>query len=465
MKHNYKYYEFDNGARLIVDKMDTIESLSVKVLIKVGAKDEHGFDDGISHYIEHVNFKGTKTRTAKDIAEVFDMIGGSLNAYTGRETTVYYAKILKDDAVTAIDVIYDLLANSIYPPEELTREKKVVLQEIKETEDDPGDLVFDEFQKQMFHGQQMGKPILGTPESVNAISRQEVLRYVGQKYKYKDIIIAVCGNFNEEEIYKKIKECFGQGSGDESIHIEGRKYVEIEDNTQYQTNYSNPITMTSPSAEESCKLIDKGQGFCYTGGYVGINKPNIEQVHFLMGFKGVPFQHPDHYAHLVASIIAGGGMSSRLFQEVREKRGLAYSVSAFITNYSNFGSWEFYLASGFQDINEAIEVSVNEIKKMRDIIYENEVLQAKALVKAILLMNQESTNTRAEKIISNYSMFNRFIPFEEILEQIQRVCVHQVKEVMTKIIEESKLNKPTIAAVGNIESIIKYDDILNLLYS
>lgn len=439
-----KYVKLDNGLQVIIDKMENIESITIKILIKVGSRDECGYKDGISHFIEHMQFKGTNTRTAHQIAKEFDMIGGHLNAYTSIEQTVYYAKVLKNDIEKSIEILSDMMKQSVYSEEELAREKQVVVEEIHETNDDPSSIVFEVFRQQMYKDYQVGKSILGTIESVESITRDDILKYIEKYYRYDNTIIAISGNIDEEYGVDLISKYFN-GAG---CLLQSQRDNALNSFVNNNVNKDNNecINISSPK---------------YVGGYIDIER-DIEQIHFVLGFNGASF-NDDFYVYQIAAMIAGGGMSSRLFQEVREKRGLAYSISAFTSIYKDFGSWEVYFSSKSQQINESIGVVIEELHKMTTDINEDELKRAKVQIKSSLLMAQESTSNRAEKIIGNYAIFGRFITYEEIIQKVESITIDDIQNTMKKIITSSKVYRPTIAMIGKMQDVNKYEEIIRML--
>lgn len=410
-----------NGVTLVVDHVPTVETASVRVLFKVGGRDEVIQHSGISHFLEHVNFKGTQKRTAKEIAEEFDMVGGFLNAYTGYERTVYQAKVLKGDLELGIDMLSDLVQHSVYDPNELDKEKKVVLQEIADYEDSPEDKAFDLFQKQVFQHHQLGWSILGTAESLNSISREDVQEYVRHHYTANNTIIGVSGNID----ILQVGECV-------------------------ERYFNNLLPNTTKG------LYQKPE---YYGGEVCFEK-DIEQVHIVLGFIGIAYKDPQYYHYQLLSVIAGGGMSSRLFQEIREKRGLAYSVSAFSSHNSDSGIFGTYAATDASAANEVADVTIQQFHEMASSITEAELKRAKAQVKSSLLMACESTSSRAEKIISDYAIFGRFISLEEIMKQIDAISAIDLQVIVRQLLDSTKVYKPTVAIVGRVKGLQVYDTVL-----
>jgi len=411
----------DNGIQFITDSMQTVESVALYVLFKVGSRYEANSKDGISHLLEHMMFKGTKKRSAKEIAEAFEEIGGRVNAYTDRECTVYHVKILKEYLGTAAEILSDMISNSTFDPEELEREKQVVLQEISQVKDNPSSFVWDRFEDQVLAGQQAGKAVIGTVESVSTTTREDVVGYINRNYIVPNTIIGISGNIQEGKAREMMNGYFGglKNSG-KSDDIEEAKYV---------------------------------------GGEILLER-DIEQTHVVLGFKGISYHDEEYYVLQVASIIAGYGMSSRLFQEVREKRGLAYSISAQGVSYSDFGYFSICASSKHETVNELIKVTIGELHKMCLDVSEEEVQKAKVLVRTSLLMAQESTNSRAGKLVSDYAIFGRFISTSEILEKISKVDVNSVKAMMARLM---KNGSPTLSAIGHLKDFHGLDTISKML--
>jgi predicted Zn-dependent peptidase len=417
----YTLHKLSNGLTVLFDYMPQVASATMRMLFKVGSRNEKESIDGMSHILEHMIFKGTEKRSAKDIAEEFDMIGGYLNAYTGKERTVYYGKVLKDDIKIGIDILSDIVLNSTYDQEELIKEQNVICQEISDAEDNPEDVLFEALFKKAFEKDQIGKPIAGTHETVLSCTRDDLLKYLSQYYCPTNSFLSISGNFNEKEALDLIYEKFG--------------------------NWNNKLTNISGDGKPQ-----------YIGGDVRIKKP-IEQAHVAIAFDGVPIVDDSYYLHQITSIIAGGSMSSRLFQEVREKRGLAYSISSFSTNYSDCGIWGIYGSTDAKSLNELVNVSIDELKKMTYDVSEKEVKTAKAQVKASLLMAMESSGSRSDKLVNNIATFGRVISNEEIVEKIEAITVEDVQNCMASILKKVC----TVAAVGQIDGLQDYNSIVDRL--
>ena len=416
-----------NGITLIMDPMESVESLTISVFVEVGARHEEGFNNGISHCIEHMHFKGTERRSAQQIVKELDMAGGFINAYTSRERTSYYTRVLQGDTELAFDILSDMLCNSVFDEEELRKEKGVILQEIKEAIDDPSDLVCDLYNGRMFHGQQIGSAILGSESSVLTITRQEIMEYLHKYYTTDRIIVSVSGKLDVDHIVGLAHDYFGN--------------VQSSSVNRFACAFEQQSSHTQDGADD----------ILYSGG-VELLQKDIEQVHLIFGFNAVSKLHDDYYTYCVASLITGGGMSSRLFQEVREKRGLVYSISSSIVANSVKGSWDVCMSSDAGKIGDALRISVDVVKGMCMNISEDEVVAAKAQMKSSMLMSQESSSYRSDKNANYYSIFHQVLDYREIMRKIDSINVDDVLRVMNKMINNTKDDAVTLAAVGDIKN-------------
>jgi predicted Zn-dependent peptidase len=411
-----KIITLPNQLRIVVDQLKTVETVAVAVFVNTGSRNEATKINGISHFLEHMAFKGTKTRNATQIAEQFDNIGGKINAYTSREKTVYYVKVLKQDVEFATEFLSDILQNSTFDKEELEKERGVILQEIAMTNDTPDDIVFDYFQETAFPKQAIGKSILGPTKNIKNFQREDFIDYIDKQYNYSNIAVVASGNVDEHQFSGYVKKYFN--------NLSSNKLKKVEQAT-------------------------------YHGGDFRKYK-NLEQVNLLLGFESVSYLDNDYYkSHMLASIL-GGGMSSRLFQEVREKRGLAYSIYAF--NYASFDSGLFgiYLGTTEDKTNQAIEVISDELLKITNKITDEELKRVTAQTKAGLLMAKESIISRSQKIGGDVLAFNAIISEEEILEKISTISKKQIVDFASKIISKSK---PNFSAIGKIKNVSDYQKI------
>ncbi len=404
-----KVINMANGIKLVSQHMQHTESVSISVWVATGSRYESLESNGISHFLEHMAFKGTKRRSAKQIAEEFDDIGGHFNAHTGRETTVYYAKTLKDDAHVAVDILADIIQNSVFDEEEVERERGVILQELAMTIDTPDDIIFDYFQETAYPAQAMGRSILGTEEFINNVQKIDFVNYIENHYYGENIVIAVAGNIAGSNIENIIAEQF-------SVIKPGKK-----------STFEKAI---------------------YSGGEFR-EKRDLEQVHIVLGFEGINYKSDDIYKAQLLSIVMGGGMSSRLFQEVREKRGLAYTVSSFNSSYCDAGLFNVYAGTAPEHVNELLKVVKDELHKASHLIEQKELDRARAGVRSSLLMSKERAGSVADDLGRDFTCFGRNITVEEHLEKIAAVNITDLSSMMGRIIK----GNPTFAVIGEIDGV------------
>jgi predicted Zn-dependent peptidase len=348
-------------------------------------------------------FKGTTSRTALDISKQIESVGGHINAYTSKEITAFYVKILKDDVKIGIDILADIVQNSIFNEEELEKERTVILQEISQTNDTPDDLVFDVFQAQCFKDQALGRPVLGYPENVKALKASNLKRYLADNYSADKIVISAAGNIEHEYLVELVdKYCRGMTTFD--------------------------VVAPSPQV--------------YTGGFTAKEK-DIEQHHIVVGFEGLPHISEDKYVLTVLSTILGGGMSSRLFQEVREKRGLVYSILSFTSSYKDTGLFGVYAACEPTKSLEVLEVINSELKKAGDSISEEEVTKAKTQLIASFLMGLENSSARMERLADQLLLRKRVYSPNEVKALIASVDLEKIQCLCQKLFK-----RPTLAILG-----------------
>jgi predicted Zn-dependent peptidase len=393
-----------NGMRVVTDHIDTVESASLGIWVGVGARHEHEDVNGVAHMLEHMAFKGTKRRSARGIAEEIEAVGGSLNAYTSRENTAYFARVLKADVPLAIDILADILQNSTFDSEELSRERAVVIQEIGQSFDTPDDLVFDHFQEVAYPDQPLGRSILGSAERIGGMSRETIAGYMNRAYTAPGMVLAAAGRVDHKAIVAQAEVLFndlGRGNSPPAAAARYRGGERIEDR-------------------------------------------ELEQVHLVLGFDGVSYGDPDYYAVSLLSYLLGGGMSSRLFQEIREKRGLVYSIYGFTSSYVDGGSFGIYAGTGEQEVAELIPVLCDEINKVTVDIGGEELARTKAQIKAGILMSLESTSARCERLAQHMFVYGRPLTTEKIIEKIDAVDEAAVMRAARRVIA----TKPSFAALG-----------------
>jgi predicted Zn-dependent peptidase len=404
-----------NGLRVATDRMDSVETVSIGVWAGVGTRHETLEHNGVAHLLEHMAFKGTSRRSARDIAEEIESVGGLLNAYTGREQTAYYAKMLAPDTALAVDVLGDILQHSVYDPAELERERAVVLQEIGQAEDTPDDIVFDHFQETAFPAQPMGWPVLGRAEIVGALPRDVVAGYLASRYRPDRMIVAASGLIEHDRL----------------VDLAARTLDRL------------------PSG-----AVPETEAAAYRGGEFR-GERDLEQVNVVLGFAGVSYHDPDYYAAAVLSQLLGGGMSSRLFQEVREKRGLVYSIHTFSSSYTDCGLFGVYAGTGEAETADMMPVICDEVLKVADSLEEIEVVRSAAQLKAGTLMSREGTSSRCEQIAGQILLYGRPIPPEEVVAKIEAVGTADVARVARRIFSSA----PTLASLGPVGHMPSLDEV------
>ena len=394
-----------SGLSVVTDHMPHLESASLGVWVGAGSRDEKADEHGISHLLEHMAFKGTKKRTARQIAETIEAVGGDLNAATSVESTGYFARVLKADVNLALDVLADILSEPTFDPEELRREQNVITQEIGATEDAPDDLVFDRLQETAFPDQPIGRSILGTPDTVRSFSAKSLRTYLGRNYRAPNMLVAAAGAVDHAQIVAEAEKRFSSFVGPGSPKPEPAKF----------------------------------------GGGTRVETRDLEQVHIALALQGVPVRDPSLYSLQVFTSVLGGGMSSRLFQEVREIRGLCYTIQAFHMPYSDTGMFGLYAGTDEADAPELMRVVIDQIESATETLNEAEIARAKAQMKAGLLMALESSEARLGQIARQMLAFGRPIPLDEIVAKVEAVTVESARAAGRALIARGR---PAIAALG-----------------
>lgn len=410
-----KLTTLSNGIIVATDPMPHVHSASLGAWIGIGARHETAEVNGISHLLEHMAFKGTSRRSALAIAEEIEAVGGHLNAYTSRENTAYYAKVLDEHVPLAVDILGDILTGSVFDQSELDRERSVVLQEIGQANDTPDDIIFDHVQETAFPDQAVGRPVLGTATTVSAITRDQLVHHVTSTYGGDTLIFAASGNVAHDQIVDLVDQHFG------SLNAHG-------------------TVATEPAA--------------YRGGDIRVDR-DLEQLHLILGMEGLPFSDPSYHAMQVFSTLFGGGMSSRLFQEVREKRGLVYSVFSFAAPFLDSGFFGVYAGTGPNEAKEIIPVICDQYRETAATLTEEEIERAKAQLKASILMGQESTSNRAETLAQHLLIHGRPVAIEEQVAKIESVDAAQIRAVVDRLLAQS----PTVSAIGPTQQLESFEKI------
>lgn len=401
-----------NGMTVVTHAMPHLESASLGVWVRSGSRNETSQQHGISHLLEHMAFKGTKKRTARSIAEEIEAVGGDLNAATSVENTSYYARVLKEDVPLALDILSDILLNARFDDDELRREQHVILQEIGATLDNPEDLVFDAFQDIAFQGQSIGRTILGTAETVEGFSTGDLRQFLHSQYRPSDMVISAAGAVDHDNFVRQTEDAFG--------------------------------ALTKPDV-----TVNDHQQASYTGGQF-IRSKDLMEAQLLIGFEGHSYQDEQFYGTQLLASVLGGGMASRLFQEVRESRGLCYSIYAFHWGFSDTGLFGIHAATGREDIPELVPVVLDELLRACDEISENEVKRARAQVRASLLMSLESPSARAAQIARQMLVFGRVINLNELVAKVDAITPTDLRDLGQSIFTDAV---PTLASIGPIDGV------------
>ena len=408
-----------SGLTVVTERMDRVETVSFGAYVATGSRNETAAENGVSHFLEHMAFKGTERRSAAAIAEEIENVGGHINAYTAREQTAYYVKVLKEDTALGADIIGDILTHSTFEPEELERERGVILQEIGQANDTPDDIIFDHFQEAAYPTQPIGRPVLGTEEGIRNMPRKMLTAYMKRHYAHSNIVIAAAGNLHHDAI----------------LDLVNRHFADLP-------------------ADPPPNVVDAAYG----GGEFREGR-DLDQVHIVLGFPSVGFSDPDYYPTLLLSTLLGGGMSSRLFQEIREKRGLVYSIYSFASPFADGGLFGIYAGTGESEAAEVMPVTLDELRKVQTEVTEPELARARAQVKASLLMSLESTGSRCEQIARQVQIFGRVVPTAETVAKINAVTTADIQRAAVRHFRAT----PTLAAMGPAEKVPSLKEIAAIL--
>jgi predicted Zn-dependent peptidase len=404
-----------NGVHVVTDPMDTVETASVGAWVAVGARHEQPEINGISHLIEHMVFKGTLRRTPQQIVEEIEAVGGQINAYTSRENTAYFAKVLKEDTALALDIVADIVQHATFDESELERERQVILQEISQANDTPDDIIFDHFHEACYPGQSVGRPVLGSADIIQSIPRTTALGYMQAEYAAPRVVVGAAGRVDHDEFVAMTERAF------------------------------TALPTSGPAAADRPR---------YSGGDRRELR-ELEQVHIITGFDGVAYDDPDYHALAVYSMLLGGGMSSRLFQEAREKRGLVYSIYSFSQSYDDGGLFGVYAGTGERESKELVPLIADEMAAVCDTVSDDELQRARAQLKASTLMALESTSARAEQAARQLQIYGRPIPVSETIADIEAVDAAAVKRVARRVLASPL----TLTAIGPVRQLGSYDKI------
>ncbi|MDO8358891.1 MAG: pitrilysin family protein [Devosia sp.] len=400
----------DNGMTVITDDMPHLESASLGIWVKAGSRSETEAEHGISHVLEHMAFKGTRTRNALDIAEAIENVGGDLNAATSVEHTGYFARVLKEDVPLAGDILSDILQNSLFEQSELDREQQVIVQEIGAARDNPDDHVFDLFQQAAYPDQPIGRTILGTVDSVKSFTPDTIRDYMERNYVGNQMVVCAAGNVDHDALVDTANDRF------------------------------HGLKAAGAPAPEKAK---------YVGGEHRLLSDH-EQAHIVLGFEGRAYNSDGFYAAQILASVLGGGMSSRLFQEVREKRGLCYSVYAFHWAFADSGIFGVAASTGEAEVTDLLPVVLDELRKATETITDEEVVRVRNQIRAGLLMSLESPSSRAGQLARQQILWGRPIPLQETVDRINRITADRVKQIARTIFETGSVSLAGIGPVANL---------------
>jgi predicted Zn-dependent peptidase len=403
----------NNGIRLVTESMGHVRSVSLGVWLTRGSRHETDQDSGIAHFVEHMLFKGTATRSAEDIAQAVDSIGGQLDAFTAKEYASYYVKVLDEHLPLAVDILSDIVLRPAFHAVDIEREKKVILEEIKMVEDTPDDLVHELFTQAFWEGHPLGRPILGTKDSVEGLTQQRLRDHFRGAYAAENVIISAAGNLEHGALREALERAFGE------MPSAGRKE-----------------TWTPPA------VVPK----------VVIRTKELEQSHICLGSSSYPQNHDARYASYVLNTMLGGSMSSRLFQNIREKRGLAYSVFSGINAYSDAGSLTVYAGCANEAVGEVIDLVVEEMKVMKQApVPDSELRRAKDHLKGSVMLSLENTSSRMSHLARQEIYFDRQFSLDETLEGIERVTPDDIQRVARDVFSNGSLAATVLGQVNGLE--------------
>lgn len=407
----YKKTLLPNGVRIITEEIAHVRSAALGIWVGAGSRDERKGYEGISHFIEHMFFKGTERRSARALAESLEAVGGQLNAFTTKEYTCYYAKILDVDLDLAIDVLSDMFFHSLYDEKEIEKEKNVIIEEIKMYEDSPDELIHDVFSEHVWNDHPLGKPILGTEESIGSLSRDKIMQFLTEHYAPDNLVISVAGKIKHDDVVAKLSPQFG------TFNRGGRRVLE-----------ETPIGQT----------IEHYQ------------KKDTEQMHIILGVPGLGQDDKDIYAMHIFNNILGGGLSSRLFQEIREQRGLAYSVYSYHSTYVDTGLFAIYAGTSPKNTQEVIACILEELMEFKQKgISAEELERTKAQIKGGLYLGLEAVSSRMSRLGKTELTYNRVLSPEEVVEKLDKVTLEDVLRVIGRLWQKDKISIMTLGPAGH----------------
>lgn len=405
---NIRKIVLPNGVRILLERIPYVRSASVGLWLDVGSRNEEEAESGLSHFIEHMFFKGTRSKDAYQLSNEMNFIGGNVNAFTTQENVCLSAKVVDEHLARAIDLLSEVYLDSIFAPEEIDRERNVILEELKMYNDTPDELVVDHFMSHLYADHALGRPILGPPDNIHNFTQSDIQRFAGKEFAPDRIVIAIAGSFDQRRIEPQLRRIF------EPIHPNGCK--------------RNPIIAPRPTFNSYNE--DK----------------HLEQVHFCMGTDSPSRSGEDRYAFSVMNMILGGGSSSRIFQEVREKRGLAYSIGTLEFSFKDTGCFGVLGGTSPRNIAKVLKISLDEVKRIySEYVSEDELQSAKEQIKSAVVLGMESSSSRMTRLAEYELYFEEFIPVDTIVEHVNAVTLEDVKTVAEKYLKDRPV---TFASIG-----------------
>lgn len=398
----------ENGIPVVIERLKNFRSIIIGIWIKVGSRKEQPDKNGISHFIEHMFFKGTTKRSSKDISIEIDSIGGDLNAFTSREQTVFYVKVLDEYVDKGIELLADIFNNSVLQEKDIEKEKNIAVDEIRLVEDSPDEYIHDLFNQTIWGNIGLGQPVLGSANTVKAITRTKLLSHIEKHYGILDIVIACAGNLEQDPIIKKLNKHLG--------YIKRKK--------------GNEESFAQTSFESKIKIFQK----------------DLSETHICLGVEGLPVSSKDRYAMAVVNSILGSSVSSRLFHKIREEKAYAYSIHSFTSSYIDTGLWAVYAGTSKDKAIEVINLIIKEMKELTGSLLPSEIRRAKDQIKGNLILGMESTSSRMQHIAMQEIYFGRHFAIAEIIKSIENVNIKQVKDLTQTLINNGKMSLVVLGA-------------------
>jgi predicted Zn-dependent peptidase len=397
----FKKEHLSNGIPVVMEQLKNMRSVSLGIWVKVGSRDEEPHKNGISHFLEHMFFKGTVKRTAKDIAVEIDSLGGELNAFTSKESTTFYVKILDEYLEKGIDLLSDIFLHSTFPEEDIEKEKRIIKEEIKLVEDTPDDYVHDLFNQTIWGHNGLGQPVLGRRETVKSFTRQDIVSHIRKYYGTKDVVISCAGNFEHETLVSILNKSLGS-----------------------LRRGSEPEKGAPPYFENKVEVFHK----------------ELSEAHLCIGVEGIPQTSEDRYILFVLNTIFGAGVSSRLFQEIREKRGLAYSIYSFVSSYYDTGIWGVYAGVSRKRVGEVAGLILKEMLDLSSTLTEVELQRAKNHLKGNIVLGLESTSSRMTNIARQQIYHGRYYSPKEIMKEVDSITLDYIQALAEKLIKQGRFS-------------------------